>query len=166
MRENLTSKSCDRRIPGDRLDKEVRKIFTLPPFVSFKSARNLRGHLVRSKIYPLVRDAGSTKYQNKKCQVCYNVRETDLKLFTILSINLTTNFTVMMNVQRTYLTVRFVGNNTSHKQLIDLGYVRITTKRNNRKVVKGLEHRQVYLFNHIKTEGHTGFLNDVEKSWL
>ena len=55
----------------------TKKIFTPPPFVSFKSAINLRSHLVRSKIYPLVSVIVSTKCQNKRCQVCYNVRETD-----------------------------------------------------------------------------------------
>lgn len=45
----------------------------------------------------------------------------------------------------------------SDKQLIDLGYVGITTK----KTVKDLEHKQACLFNHFKTEGHRGFFNDV-----
>ena len=58
-------------------DDVTKKIFTPPPFVSFKSAINLRSHLVRSKIYPLVSVIVSTKCQNKRCQVCYNVRETD-----------------------------------------------------------------------------------------
>lgn len=30
-----------------------------------------------------------------------------------------------------------------------------------KKASKGLEYKQAYLFNHIKTKGYTGFLNDV-----
>ena len=58
-------------------DSESRKIFTPPHFVSFKSARNLKSHHVKSKIYPLVWVIGSTKCQNKRGQVCYSIRETD-----------------------------------------------------------------------------------------
>ena len=47
------------------------------PFVSFRSARNLKSFLVRSKVYPLERKVGSTKCNGKRCQVCLNVRETD-----------------------------------------------------------------------------------------
>ena len=56
---------------------EVKNVFTLSPIVLFKSAWNLRSHLVRSKSYLLVRVVGSIKYQNKRCQVCCNVRETE-----------------------------------------------------------------------------------------
>ena len=56
----------------------------------------------------------------------------------------------------TYLTVKFVESNMSGRQLIDLGYAGITIKKT--KAAKRLEHKQIYLFNHFKTEGHTGFL--------
>ena len=49
----------------------------------------------------------------------------------------------------------------SDKQLIDLSHVRITTKKNKWNAMKGLEHKQSYLFTHFKDERHTEFLNDI-----
>ena len=49
-------------------DQEVKKMFTPSPFVSFRSARNLKNFLVRSKVYPLNR---------KRCLVFLTVSETD-----------------------------------------------------------------------------------------
>ena len=39
-------------------DEEVKKVFSTAPFVSFRSTRNLKSYLVRSKIYPLERKVG------------------------------------------------------------------------------------------------------------
>ena len=36
-----------------RMDKEVKKVFTPPPIVSFCSACKLNSYLVRAKLYPL-----------------------------------------------------------------------------------------------------------------
>ena len=58
-------------------DQEVKKVFTSAPFVSFSSARNLKGFLVRSKVYPLERRVDSEKCNRKRCLVCLNVAETD-----------------------------------------------------------------------------------------
>ena len=44
----------------------------------YRSARNLKRFLVRSKVYPLERTAGSSKYGSKRCQVYLNVSETDI----------------------------------------------------------------------------------------
>ena len=49
------------------MDIEVKKVFTLPPMVSFCSARKLNGYLVRTKLYPLERMVGSYKCKNKRC---------------------------------------------------------------------------------------------------
>ena len=35
------------------MDKEVKKVFSPAPMVSFKSARKLSSYLVRAKLYPL-----------------------------------------------------------------------------------------------------------------
>ena len=59
-------------------DKEVKKVFSPAPFVSFRSTRNLKSYLVRSKIYPLERKVGSEKCIIKRCLVCLNVSETDV----------------------------------------------------------------------------------------
>ena len=59
-------------------DEEVKKVFSPAPFVSFRSTRNLKSYLVRSKIYPLERKVGSEKCKSKRCLVCLNVSETDV----------------------------------------------------------------------------------------
>ena len=48
------------------------------PFVSFKSMRNLKSYLVRSKIYPLERKVGSEKCNSKRCLVCLSISEMDV----------------------------------------------------------------------------------------
>ena len=58
-------------------DQEVKKVFTPAPFFPFRSARNLKSFLVRSKVYPLDRKVGSEKCNGKRCLVCLNVVETD-----------------------------------------------------------------------------------------
>ena len=56
---------------------EVKSVFTHLPFVSFRSVRNLRSHLVRSKLYPQERTVGSFKCNNPRCLTCKNVQECD-----------------------------------------------------------------------------------------
>ena len=56
-------------------DQLVRSVFTPAPFISFRTARNLRSHLVRSELYPLKRTAGSYKCNTPRCQVGKNVKE-------------------------------------------------------------------------------------------
>ena len=59
-------------------EEQVKKVFSPTPFVSFRSTRNLKSYLVRSKIYPLERKVGSEKCKSKRCLVCLNVSETDI----------------------------------------------------------------------------------------
>ena len=59
-------------------DEQVKKVFSPAPCVSFRSTRNLKSYLVRSKIYLLERKVGSEKCKSKHCLVCLNVFETDL----------------------------------------------------------------------------------------
>ena len=57
--------------------EEVKRVFTPALFVSFRTARTLRTHLVRVKVYPAEeRLVGSRKCLRNRCQVCKNVVET------------------------------------------------------------------------------------------
>ena len=59
-------------------DQEVKQVFSPSLFVSFRSVRTLRSHLVRAKIYPVgERLVGSRKCNKNRCQVCKNVIETE-----------------------------------------------------------------------------------------
>ena len=57
-------------------DEEVKKVFSTARFVSFRSTRNFKSCLVRSKIYPLEKKVGSEKCNSKRCLVFLNVSET------------------------------------------------------------------------------------------
>ena len=48
-------------------DKQVKKVFSHAPFVSFSSPRNLKSYLVRSKIHSFERKVGSEKCKSKRC---------------------------------------------------------------------------------------------------
>ena len=60
-------------------DKEqVENIFTPPPFVSFHAAFSFRKHLVRAKVYPLLRECGSSRCNKSRLQTCLNVNKKDV----------------------------------------------------------------------------------------
>ena len=60
-------------------DEEAKCVFTPAPFVSFRTARTHRTHLVRAKVYPVEEKlVGSRKCLRSPCQVCKNVVETDI----------------------------------------------------------------------------------------
>ena len=66
-------------------DKQVNKVSSSVLFVSFRSTRNLKSYLVRSKIYPLASKVVSKKCKSKRFLVCLNVSETDI--FRLLQTN-------------------------------------------------------------------------------
>ena len=59
-------------------DEEVKRVFTLAPFVSFGTAKTLRTHLMKAIVYPAEeRYVRSRKYLRNRCQICKNVVETE-----------------------------------------------------------------------------------------
>ena len=64
-------------------DESVKRVFTPPPMVSYRSARKLSSYLVRAKLYPLERKRGSYKCGNLRCLVCNNIEETDTFTSTV-----------------------------------------------------------------------------------
>ena len=53
------------------------EVITRRPMVSFSSAHKLNSYLVRAKLYPLERTAGSYMCKSKRCQVRNNTTEAD-----------------------------------------------------------------------------------------
>ena len=51
------------------MDKEVKKVFTPKPMISFRSARKLSNYLLRPKIYPIDRNVRS-----KNCNIINAVK--------------------------------------------------------------------------------------------
>ena len=61
------------------MDKEVKRVLTSKPMISFRSARKQSSYLVKVKLYPTERTEGSCKRGAKRCEVCINVNK---KTFT------------------------------------------------------------------------------------
>ena len=62
-------------------DPETKRVYTPAPFVSFRSVRNLKSFLVKSKVYPLERKVGSAKCNCKRCQVCLDINTDNFESF-------------------------------------------------------------------------------------
>ena len=58
-------------------EEQAKKVFTPAPFVSFRSVYSLRNHLVRAKVYPLIREKRSSCCGKSRCETCFNIQETD-----------------------------------------------------------------------------------------
>ena len=54
------------------MGKEVKRVFTRKPMISFRSARKLSSYLVRAKLYPTERNVGSDKCGRTRCEVSIN----------------------------------------------------------------------------------------------
>ena len=52
------------------MNDEVNKTFTPSPIISFRSSSKVSSYIVRAKLYPLERTAGSYKCGKKRCEVC------------------------------------------------------------------------------------------------
>ena len=48
-------------------DESVKRVFTPPSMLSYRSARKLSSYLIRAKVYPLERKRGSYKCGNLRC---------------------------------------------------------------------------------------------------
>ena len=59
-------------------DQEVQKVFQPPPMVSYRSVRRIKDYIVTSKLYPLVRNIGCGGCRNGRCQVCKNIKITNI----------------------------------------------------------------------------------------
>ena len=71
------SKIIEKHIKDLYADSYVRSVFTSLSFVYFCSVRNLRSHLVRSKLYPEERKIGTFHCNSPCCLTCNNVKEYD-----------------------------------------------------------------------------------------
>ena len=123
-------------------DEQVKKVFSPSPFVSFRSMRNLKSYLVRSKIYPLERKVGSEKYKSKRCLVCLNISETDIfQLFQTkeqykINHQLNCNCKCLIYVLPFKVCgLQYVGSSTDKFRLRWNNY-----KENNRKAKRREEH--------------------------
>ena len=59
------------------MNEEAKKVFTPGTMIFFRSARKLSSYLVRAKLHPIEKTAGSFKCNGKRCQTFLNVKKTD-----------------------------------------------------------------------------------------
>ena len=54
--------------------ENVERVFPPAPLVSFRSGYSLRNHLVRAKVYPLIREKGTFCCGKSRCESCCNMK--------------------------------------------------------------------------------------------
>ena len=74
---NALNKIIQRNLKHHHADQSVRLVFSLAPFISIRTARNPRSHLVCSKLYSLKQTTDPCKCNTPCCQVGKNVKECD-----------------------------------------------------------------------------------------
>ena len=145
------------------MNQEVKNVFTPGPIVSYRSARKISSYLVRAKLYPLERKVGSEKCGKSRCEVCLNIQETDT--FTSTTTGESFNINHKLNCDDKCLIClltckccgkQYVGETTDEFRLRWNNY-----KSNDRKNAWNEACTQEHLFEHFKSEGHSGFLGNV-----
>ena len=143
-------------------DPETKRVFTAAPFVSFRSVRNLKSFLVRSKVYPLEGKVGSAKCNGKRCQELLNINETDTfesfqtKQKCKINHHLNCNDKCLIYLLSCKACgLQYVGSTTDKFHLHWNNY-----KENDRKVLRGEEHMQPELFEYFAADNHNCFLTD------
>ena len=145
------------------MNQEVKNAFTPGPIVSYRSARKISSCLVRAKLYPLERKVGSQKCGKSRCEVCLNIQETDTFTSTTIgkSFKINHKFNCDDNCLIYLLTCKccdkqHVGETADEFRLRWNNY-----KNNDRKNVRNETCMQKHLFEHFKSEGHSGFPPNV-----
>ena len=145
-------------------DKEVQKVFSPPPFVSFRTARNIKNHLVRAKVYPLKRTKGSSKCNKPRCQTCINMCSTDMfASFTrkeVYKINHHLNCDdkcIVYLLSCRVCGIQYVGQTTDKFRFRWNNY-----KSSHRKASEGGHCMQKSFHDHYLSEDHNGLIADCE----
>ena len=131
--------------------------------MSYRSARKISSYLVRAKIYPLERKFGSEKCGKSRCEVCLNIHETDTFTSTTTGesfkinhkLNCNDNCLIYLLTCKCY-SKQCVGETTDEFRLRWNNY-----KSYDRKNALNEVCTQEHLFEHVKSEGHSGFLGNV-----
>jgi len=144
------------------LDPETKAVFSEIPFVSFRSARNLKSYLVRAKLYPKEQKTpGSGKCGKARCQTCNNVEVTntfessDGKTFKInypLDCN-SSNIVYLLKCK--VCQKRYVGQTTNRFRLRWNNY-----RSCHKKASKGECVPQSLFHEHFLAEDHHGLEED------
>ena len=144
-------------------DQEVERIFTPDPMVSFWNARKISSYFIRAKLYPLERHVDFFMWGGRRCQVCFNVTETET--FISASTNQTYKINYEFNWNESsliYLLACKICRKQYVGQTVDIFRSRwYNYKSNDRKYLIGDPCMQEHILGHFNSEGHIRFLENV-----
>ena len=161
---NVLNKIIRRNLKHLYADQLARSVFTPAPFISFRTAQNLRSHLVRSKLYPLKRTTGSYKCNTPRCQVGKNVKE----CYEFSSHGTKETFKISHCFDsNSKCLIYLMSCKVCGKQYVGSTTERFRFQWNNyksfqRKAERGENCMQKYFHGHLLIEGHNGLINDVK----
>ena len=145
------------------MNEETKKVFSTQPMVSFRSPRKISNYLVRAKLYPLHRVAGSMKCGKQKCEVCVNVFEMNTIISNVTGKTYKINHKLNCddNCLIYLLSCKFCGKQYVGETTNSFRYRWNKYKDNDRKHSCKESCMQEHLFKHFNSMGHNGFLNNV-----
>ena len=138
--------------------EQVKNIFTPPLFVIFRVGFSLRKHLVRAKVYPLLRECGSSGCNKSRCQNCLNVNHTNV--FQSYKINHKFDCDskcIIYLFSCKACGLHYVGSTVERFRYIWNNY-----KNCQRVAAQGVAPSQSFFHQHFLSEGHHGLVNDCE----
>ena len=138
--------------------------FTPPPFVSFRAGFSLRKHLVRDKVYPLLRECESSGCNKSRCQTCLNVNNTDVFQSFVTKETYKINHKLDFDSK---CIIYFFSCKTCGLQYLGSTVERFRFRWNNykncqREAAQGGTPSQSFFHQHFLSEGHHGLVKDCE----
>ena len=145
------------------MDQEAQRVFT--PKETSCSASKLSSYLLRAKLYPLERTAGSCKCYDKQCDVCDKQKHlTETPTFTSTVTQSTYKINHQFNCSESCLVYLLTCNKCFKQyvgQTVDKYRRRWNNYKSNDRKFQRLEPcMQQHLFSHFSITGHDGVLND------
>ena len=145
-------------------EEEVKRVFMPAPFISFRSGYSLRNHLVRSKVYPLIREKGTYCCGKSRCETCCNIKQTDTfesfvtkEVFKINhSFNCDSKCLIYL-LSCKVCGIQYTGSTVDKFRLRWNNY-----KSCQRNAANGGTPNQNYFHQHFLSEGHNGLQSDCE----
>ena len=141
------------------MNEGTKKVFSPRPIDSCRSPRKIS----RNKLYPLDRVVGSTKYGNKRCEVCINIFEKNMFTSNITgeTYKINQKLTCDDNCLIYILSCRYCGKQYVGEPTDNCRYRRSNYKDNDRKYPRQESCMQEHLFKHFNSMGQDGFLNNA-----
>ena len=139
-------------------------MFTPAPFLSFKSGYSLRSHLVPAKVYPLIREKGSSCCGKSRCETYFNIQETDN--FQCFVAKVVYKIKHHFHWDSKYV-IYLISCKVCGLQYVGLTVNRFRLRWNNYKCSQRIASevgtpKQNYFHQHFLTENHHGLLEDCE----